>query len=329
MEDQLGAQQPLNGETLQAVLDAPAVVGLTQSTGSGVAAIPQQSVINGATTTRVGQPPNSVTPQKRRWYTSHITAMVVITGVLAGIDIWITTSQPALRLVVWLCYVVLLLSFIALLGHGIKGRWSGALIDNRNKISLSRLQTVLWTVLVLSAFLTAAQTNISFVGPLKGMQIALPEQLWMLMGISVASLIGTPLIQSYKKDNDKIAVAKTVASPTEDQDGQGVDKDDSSHTKLEGVMVVNTNDKFARWSDMFKGEEKGNQDVLDLGKVQMFCFTILLILAYAIALGFLFNDSARAISTFPPIDTTVVALLGVSHIGYLGNKATPHTAQSQ
>ena len=47
-------------------------------------------------------------------------------------------------------------------------------------------------------------------------------------------------------------------------------------------------------------------------------------LAYAIALEH--TLSAASIKAFPELDTGLVALLGVSHAGYLGHKAVPHSA---
>ena len=201
-----------------------------------------------------------------------------------------------------------ILAFILILGKGTTDKWRGALIDERNKISLSRLQSVLWTVVVLSAFLATAITNIKVVGSLLGLQIALPEQLWLLMGISITSLIGTPLIHNYKQDKAPPATQQVNTPQVENK----------------GILTVNKNSDAAQWQDMFRGEELGNQDSLDLGKVQMFCFTILLVFAYAVALGTLFNGSQQAISTFPAFDDSVIALLAISHIGYLANKAIPH-----
>lgn len=246
----------------------------------------------------------SSVPQYWHWW--HTVSILLF---IAGI----TTIGPLLpatqRLFIWLGYIILLCAFVLILGNGTTGKWRGALIDERKKISLSRLQSILWTVVVLSAFLAAALTNINIVGAMASMNIALPEQLWALMGISITSLIGTPLIHNYKKDKDLPATQQI----------------DTTQVENKGILMVNKNSDDAQWQDMFRGEEVGNTDSLDLGKVQMFCFTILLVFAYAVALGALFNGSLHAISNFPALDDSVIALLGISHIGYLANKAIPHT----
>jgi hypothetical protein len=82
----------------------------------------------------------------------------------------------------WLAVGVLLLIFMAVSGHGVVGMWRGILIDNRNVISLSRFQMVLWTAIVLSAFLTAALYNI-YTGIDEPLAIQVPGQMWIMMGI--------------------------------------------------------------------------------------------------------------------------------------------------
>jgi hypothetical protein len=64
-------------------------------------------------------------------------------------------------------------------------------------------------------------------------------------------------------------------------------------------------------ADMFRGEETGNAAFLDLGKVQMFFFTII--------------DGGVPIHEFPALDESIVALLGISHATFLTYQAVPHS----
>jgi hypothetical protein len=73
---------------------------------------------------------------------------------------------------------------------------------------------------------------------------------------------------------------------------------------------------------MFKGDEVTDCSQLDLGKIQMFYFTLVLVLAYGVQLGSLFL-AGQFFESMPVLDSGMVALLGISHAGYLGNKATP------
>jgi hypothetical protein len=227
------------------------------------------------------------------------------------------------RLYTWLVFLILLTVFAVIAGHGVTGMWRGLLIDERNKMSLSRLQMILWTVLILSGFFTVALANIT-AGVENPLSITIPEELWLLMGISTASLVGSPLILSTKK----------VKEPKEEEQDQtinsmaaeeGVSPENiKSKVTNKGQVIVNKGPKDARLSDLFKGEETGNAAQLDLGKIQMFYFTLILVLAYAVALGDLLCGTGK-IDAFPVLSSSMVALLGISHAGYLTNKAIPHS----
>jgi hypothetical protein len=239
----------------------------------------------------------------------------------------------------WFTVLVLLLAFIMLAGQQIVGLWRGALIDSRNKISLSRFQTLLWTVLVVSAFLVAALHNIR-TKQADSLKINIPSELWILLGISITSLVGAGLIKQEK--------AKSVPEP--DSVGlafkaRGVDPekivrvgnalvdatDPSAATATgtvlaKGVLTVNDTSSKSSWLDMFRSEEVGTIGRLDLGKIQMFYFTIIIVFSYAVALGSLFVGTPGKISAFPAISQSVIALLGISNAGYLANKTVPRTA---
>jgi hypothetical protein len=260
----------------------------------------------------------------RPWHTIALLIIVIVIGLIG----WLApTGTPRQITLVWLGNMLFLMLFSIVAGDGITGLWRGVLIDERNKMSLSRLQLLLWTILILSSFLTATLINIHRGQP-EPLSIALPGDLWLLMGISTTSLIGSPLIRNSKK-----------AEPTNDEaknktlsllESEGVD---SSKVKAQGQIIVNQNLEDASWSDLFKGEEVGNAAHLDLGKVQMFYFTLIILTVYAIALGAMFQASIQAnaekIASFPDLGTGMVALLGISHAGYLASKAVPHTPPEQ
>lgn len=127
----------------------------------------------------------------------------------------------------WLVIIFWFLSLLALIGKAVTretsngkkgGRWLGILIDNRFKMSLSRLQIMLWTVLALSAFtvialdrtspliLGGASTNVTY-NPL---DIRFPEELLLAMGISAASLAGASWIKSKKTEKQSSRLMLTL-----------------------------------------------------------------------------------------------------------------------
>jgi hypothetical protein len=236
-----------------------------------------------------------------------------------------------LRLVwAWIAIMVLLAAFIVLVGHHVVGLWRGAFIDDRNKISLSRFQTVLWTVLVLGGFLATALFNVRGRQP-EPLGIVLPSQLWGLLGISVTALVGSSLIKSDKS-------TKSIADENEASAKLGADvrrlgtsnllvapADPANPTTTDpvvarGVLTVNTEPAQSSWSDMFQAEEVGSAGHLDLAKIQMFYFTIILILAYAAAMATMFAHATGKIGEFPALDNSMVALLGISQAAYLVGK---------
>ncbi len=247
------------------------------------------------------------------WHTFSL-CVIVVAVVLVGL---LFPSES--RFWVWLSIVGLLVAFAVVVGHGITGLWHGLLIDERNKLSLSRLQMFLWTLVVLSGFITAALSNLAAdqVDPLA---ITISSELWLLMGIGTTSLVASPLIKSSKRarlaDRDEVKDTFGLLS------NQGVD---IGRIAAKGQIVVNAALEDARWSDLFTGEETGNAGRLDLAKVQMFYFTLTLVLAYTVALGAMFLGDMSRVATFPDLGQGVVALMAISHAGYLVSKAVPHS----
>lgn len=230
------------------------------------------------------------------------TTLIILFGLIA-IALVGLLFPTSLRIWVWLGTLLLLTFFVIVVGRGITGRWLGLLIDDRRKMSLSRFQTVLWSVLILSAFLAAALTNVPLVSnPTNALAISIPPELLAILGISLASLAGAPLILNNKKPEEV------------DRNGDGTDPSDRPS-----------------WYDMFKGDDVANANYLDLGKVQMFYFTLILVLVYGATLASMFmviDPKHPAISTFPALNATIVGLLGISNAGYLTYKAVRHAPPS-
>ena len=89
----------------------------------------------------------------RIWHTVGLGVLVLGIG-LAGLFI-----DPSERVWIWILTMLLLTGLILVSGQGIVGRWLGFLIDDRNKMSLSRLQFMLWTVIVLSGYWAGVAVN--------------------------------------------------------------------------------------------------------------------------------------------------------------------------
>jgi hypothetical protein len=115
-----------------------------------------------------------------------------------------------------------------------------------------------------------------------------------------------------------------------------------------GTLFANPSPDDARVSDMFQGDEVGNKASVDVAKVQMFVFTIVLVLVYAsdvwrylagidmkhlaqqgITGKAALDQIAARTSSLPMMSQSQIALLLISHAGYLSSKAVNHTDQDK
>ena len=277
-------------------------------------------MIDSASTMPPAQP-RALATQQPKWTIWH-TLGTLLTLIATGIAGWFIPS----RLVAWLVILLLLIVFVAIAANGVTGNWRGALIDNRNRISLSRFQMLLWTILILSAYLAATLANMKVIPDLTEsinlFSVSVPSGLWILMGIATTSLVTAPLILSTKTsqtpdEQQKDNTLKLLAN-------QHVDVSSDNVVDSGKIIAYATSDN-ARWADLFTGEEVGNAAQFDLSKIQMFYFTFILVLVYGIALAKIFAGQEPAIKALPDIDTGILTLFGISHAGYLTSKAVPHS----
>jgi hypothetical protein len=182
-------------------------------------------------------------------------------------------------------------------GVSIKNHPLGALIDKRNRISLSKLQMLLWTILVLSALVTVVEWRLAHGFGMDALEVVIPGELLAAMGIATTSLVAAPVVLSLKPEGTDSAVA--------------VDEPDGP------VRLV----------DIVQGDETGNRDSVDLSKLQQLAITLMLIGLYGgLIFGFYWNlDWAKVERPFklPSLSQTFIQLMAISHAGYLLYKAAP------
>ena len=245
-------------------------------------------------------------------------AQILVLVAIAAIGLRVRPGSSLSRSEAWLLILLLMTSFAVLAGKGITGYWRGILIDNRNRLSLGRLQLLAWTLVILSALVTAGLTNSPF-GAQAALGIHVPQELWVLLGISTASAVAGPALLAQKRDKqaDLRELTRTVGE-LERVDQVKVD------VSAQSVLLRNESKLDARWGDILKGDESGNAASVDVGKLQMFFFTFVLVLGYGVEIARLFG-SAGAITSLPLVDSSMNTLLGISHTGYLANKVVPHS----
>lgn len=226
----------------------------------------------------------------------------------------------------WIAMMTVLAALILYLGRVCTGRALGCLINEHKLMSLSRFQMLVWTILIVSAYGAIAMERVKNGAVVDPLIVGIDWQVWALLGISTASLVGTPLLNGNK-------TRKQPAQPDAQVKKTAEALGETAHEvagNREGVLYGNANIADARFSDLFEGEELANAQLLDVGKLQMFVFTIIVATIYAIQLYQLIahNDLTDDVS-LPKINEGLLALLGVSHAGYLGTKGVTQTPTSR
>jgi hypothetical protein len=209
--------------------------------------------------------------------------------------------------------VLVILAMAWLLGWAIRGTPLGALTTRENRLSLSRLQLLVWTPIVLSAFMVGA----GFLMGVDRTRPPLPEygwQIWALLGISLSTTAASAGLNQTKREQP------------------AAEAPNSAH----GLLAFNTTADGPSVLDLFTGDEVGNEGQLDVSRFQQFLITALL---FFIFVGLLvgqwwsvtpapWGDWAKN-EAIPHLSETFIALLGISHAGYLAFKAVPKTETAQ
>jgi len=233
-----------------------------------------------------------------------LAAFAVAGGI--AVNVWLAGAAGAPRLYAWLLTVAGIVLLCACIGKAISRSWTGVIESARNRVSLSRLQMFAWTVLVLSAVLTAGASNFFLGVDASALSVAIPGDLLAVMGIAATSLVAAPAVLSLKA-----APAPAAAAAAAQGVSSGIYRRPASLS--------------ASWLDLFRGDEEGNCATPDLSKIQQFLITVGLVALYGAMIGQMFL-AAGPIGALPPLGENFVWLLGISHAGYLAYKAVPHPA---
>ena len=225
----------------------------------------------------------------------------------------------------WIFNIVIFAVDGIAIGYCLRGTRLGILINEQRSMSLSRLQVAFWTLLVLSALFTMIAVRIRM-GVSDPVNIFVDEHLWAVMGISLGSFAGKSAIMGQKRGTDPGSGSQVTRSVQMTALRMNKTTTEILNNYSIGVLFAHRSIKEASFTDMFKSEEVSNKTVVDLGKVQMFLFTVITVAAYAGAIWTLFlHADMGSVSGLPPLSDGFVALLFVSHAGLIANSATTAT----
>ncbi len=257
---------------------------------------------------------NSENQNQGSGWTNFILLILIIAIILAG---WALPSGLN-----WLVTAAAMFLFCVVLGLHSKGNPLGILINERNLKSLSRFQMLLWTIIILSAYFTMALARIKDSSITDPLAIAIDWHLWALMGISTTSLVSTPMIYSVKKRKEPGQLEKELEKNAAAFKESTTEVD----SNRQGLLYGNSNISDARFADLFEGDELDNTAYIDMSKVQMFFFTIIAALSYTVLLySMITSKDLSNLDKFPALSEGLIAILAISHGGYLSFKNIDHT----
>lgn len=257
---------------------------------------------------------NTSMPQKNF---GHFFINIAFLVAIAVVGLWWTPQRQEFA---WIIIMSLMGAFMITFGHGVTGCWNGVFIDGRFRISLGRLQLLAWSLVILSAIIAAGFHNVR-AGLESPLEITIPSELWVLLGITTASAISAPAVLSGKRN---IKPDKDQYQKTESKRSVSVNEGE----KPKSVILENRGFEDARWGDILKGDESGNGAAIDVGKIQMFFFTFVLVVTYGAAI-FNLLATTKPITGLPPVDEGMNVLLGISHTAYVSNKAVSHSREEE
>ena len=277
--------------------------------------------------------PNTVTAQIISKLAAPAARPMPVNGLQASLGILVLMTFMILAgwfapvglnlVLVTLCMMLVMV----VLGIAITKNPLGVVISERNLMSLARFQMAVWTVVVLGAYFTFAIMRIKALsdGSLNGhavtdpLNITIDWHLWALLGISTTSLVGAPLILSSKKNLEPAPNVTQQAARMTNEAEQDVS------ANRQGTLYANSQLSDARLTDMFQGDELTNTTQIDIAKVQMFYFTVIAVVCFFAMVFRVLVNGTSDLGQLPLLPDGLVAVLGISHAGYLTSKSVSHT----
>ena len=239
--------------------------------------------------------------------------------------LWCALNIPRFLIPVWAIWFITIGIFSVvgiLLGLGISGRKAGIFINERKLMSISRFQIAMWTLIILSAYFAI------YIGRLREgsvedpLAIAIDWNLWIVMGLSGASFVGKSLISGKK---GAMRPADTEFESMKAAKDLKENQDDIKENRI-GVLYANKCIRDARFTDMFEHDEMRNTRFIDMGKLQMFFFTVVALLSYGTLLfQVIYTQDPAQINALPEVSEGLVAILAISHAGFLASSGITNT----
>lgn len=229
-------------------------------------------------------------------------------------------------------------AFVIAAGLGVTGLARGVFISSQNRISLARCQVVAWSILVLPTIVAFACFNAGVMGQIDGagraftMFPTVPFAIYAALGISITSTMLSPLLLSSKDSaTPALQLVKGANTPVND--------DVAAFSDPPSKLSSNSDPSQSSFSDLFLGEETGNDTQVDISRLQLMIITVGLIATYAdmifalvgtismagLARAVTATSAQSLLASLPEAGPTFTAMLAISHVAYLITKGTSTT----
>jgi hypothetical protein len=188
----------------------------------------------------------------------------------------------------------------------------GILVDDRGRFSLNHLQTVVWTLVVVS-LVSGVFFGRLIEGVAEPLEFTIPERVLGLLGISIGAAVTVGAVKSTKKAESESAAVRPAP-------GVVVAQGARAGLKLATYQATGRPPFLGQVFMLEEGSYA--DDVVDVTKFQSFAFTIVLVVAYV---GMAINaiveaKTAARLTSLPDLKGTFLVLLGISYGGYAGGK---------
>ena len=216
----------------------------------------------------------------------------------------------------------------------------GALVDGRGKYSLARLQILLWTALIIGGYFVIALPKLGF--------ITIPNDVLGLLGVTLGSTVVSTAIKANQmltgQTEDEEQRHRTIAESAQNEllGLLGVERPENLSMDEKAVLLDNlSQDELVElnrqveakrkpsWIDIFSQEQKGKEHLIDVGKLQMFAWTVAALVIYSAILIdqlALPPEEVQKLTELPNVTGTILALMGISQAAYLGMKLPNQTS---
>ena len=224
------------------------------------------------------------------------------------------------RFVAWAACLIGCLGLLVVAGSEVRGRVWGAFIDERNRYSLSRMQMLLWAVLILSSFYVVFIFNVLRDAPAPLELKDLDLNVFALMGLSITSFIAAPAALSRK-------ATQSASSNELEQSGKSLVQSQAltGLPTANGRILVKENSKDARFADLIRGEDVATATVIDVARTQMLLITAICMVVYGTSVGRSLLLGNAHLQQLPKLGEALLLLILVSHTGYIAGKFVPAT----